>query len=419
MTDYQRKNHLWSWETIAKYYNTEKLLHTDRAKQSDNKGGSIGELFRNAYKEAGIVHIPDQSAYGYLNLAKSLRLSSEDYTQGNLRIVYNTIVTSLSIDENGFVNEVNFIQNDDKNTVFAVKPKREVITSAGTTSTPKILMLSGLGPEQYLKKLGIKSQCDLPVGQNLLDHFVVPYFFKVPCTKVTGLDSNPRGKPYQSLDFIALINSTISDKMYSNLMNTCRMVQCKDTTTMKMLLEDLPNDLKNQVLDELNTHNIFVVGIHNIKPKSRGAVKLKSKDPFDPLIIEYNLLSSRTDVDTILAGIRLQKDLLQSETFKKYRITELTPRIKECNKKVANSQAFWECYVKAVGTPLEDPVGTAKMGSQADPKAVVDACFQVFGTQNLRVIDESVIPSAIVGPTYSYVEQIGERGAQLIMEDYS
>lgn len=171
MSDYQRKNHhLWSWETIAKYYNTEKLLHTDRPKQSDNKGGSIGELFRNAYKEAGIVHIPDQSAYGYLNLAKSLRLSSGDYTQGNLRIVYNTIVTSLSIDEKGFVNEVNFIQNDDKGTVFAVKPKREVIISAGTISTPKILMLSGLGPEQYLNKLGIKSRCDLPVGQNLLDH---------------------------------------------------------------------------------------------------------------------------------------------------------------------------------------------------------------------------------------------------------
>ena len=147
-----------------------------------------------------------------------------------------------------------------------------------------------------------------------------------------------------------------------------------------------------------------------VRPKSRGSIKLRSSDPFDHPIIEPNYLSDQGDVDTLVAGLELAHQLVQTEALRGAgaQLWEPDPL---CGHTAFLTDTYWECYVRHYALTVYHPVGTAAMGS------VLDSQLRVVGVRGLRVADASVMPRIVGGNTNAPTIMIGEKAADFIIQD--
>jgi choline dehydrogenase-like flavoprotein len=155
-----------------------------------------------------------------------------------------------------------------------------------------------------------------------------------------------------------------------------------------------------------------------LKPKSKGYLRLKSKNPFNWPKIYTNSLMEDEDVAKIIKGIKEAITLSQSKAFAKYGIRMHRIPLPNCEKHDFGSDIYWECAVRTMASSFHQQTGTCKMGGNSDPTAVVSSNLTVWGVDNLRVIDESVIPMATSGDTVTIAYMIGEKGADLIKGKY-
>lgn len=300
--------------------------------------------------------------------------------------------------------------------VFEVQATKEVILSAGFAGSPQILLLSGVGPETHLTKVGVKVKLNLPgVGRNLQDHVSYVIDFKINQPNVNTLNYislleyvKDRTGPLSSRDLFST-----SAKIASPYSNGRADIQF-------YFYSYLPGCSKTGIPGELNSAGKKPFQIIPVaqKTKSKGYVQLKSSDPFDYPRIVGNYLQESTDFDILLYGVKFAVNLSKANALGKYNVTLDEEVAEGCEGLEYGSDDFWGCVVKASYKNDNHQTGTCKMGPASDPMAVVDERLRVRGIQGLRVMDASIMPEPIAGNIHAPVMMIGEMGSTFIKQDW-
>lgn len=329
----------------------------------------------------------------------------------NLHIIKNGFVTEVIIDSDKRASGINFEIGDKK---LRVNARKEVILSAGTIGSAKILLQSGIGPKEELNKLNIPLIKELPVGENLQDHVMVLYNFKYHPTRAYAHSKVEMADNMFSFlkhrvgkltgtgcsDMLGFVNShkineKYPDVAYSHFCQHKQMIGFKDYIK-KFGFKD---EFTAQYLKTNKNQPTIQFGIAALNPKSRGSVKLRSKNPHDLPIINPNYLDDQEDVETLLRGLKIYRSLLDTESFKLHDVVEDRFVIPECDKFEYASDDYWKCYISYFSTTFYHPVGSNKMSTEDDETAVVTPTLKVKGIKGLRVIDASIMPKIVSGPT--------------------
>lgn len=285
----------------------------------------------------------------------------------------------------------------------------EVIVAAGALVTPKLLMLSGVGPAEHLKQHGITVNASLQgVGQNLIDHPEVP---------ITALANGPYGYYKQGVG-LRMLKNGIQFKLFGSGPVTSAGVEAGAFVNPENLeappsiqafcvpIVYLDRDSVGLVDDGYGLTVTTVV----VKPKSRGEVRLSSSDPFAMPLVSPNLLKHPDDMRTMIAG---QRFFIQA--FQASPLAQRIDRIAIPCPDDLSKQALTAHCKRFVKTNYH-PASTARMGADGDPMAVLDSRMRVRGVDNLRVCDMSAVPNINAGNTNAPAMMLGDRCADLIME---
>ncbi|KAK7874208.1 hypothetical protein R5R35_006252 [Gryllus longicercus] len=154
------------------------------------------------------------------------------------------------------------------------------------------------------------------------------------------------------------------------------------------------------------------------RPKSRGTIRLRNKDPLQPPVIDPRYLSHPDDVRVLVEGVRFALRMARSRALRRFEVLPSEERVPACAAQPAGSDEYWACAVRHLATTIYHPVGTCKMGPPSDAAAVVDPRLRVRGVLGLRVVDASVMPAIVTGNINAAVVMIGEKGADLVKEDW-
>ncbi len=285
-----------------------------------------------------------------------------------------------------------------------VAARKEVIVSSGAINSPQLLMLSGIGPEAELQKHGIKVKADRPgVGQNLQDHLelYVQHECKEPVTLykyTTQPGKTVAGvKWFLNHDWGACRTAHLEA---GGFIRTEAGVQHPD-----IQFHFLPSQVLDHGRKDAECHG-FQVHVGPMRPTSRGYLTLKSDKPGDHPIIQPNLLSTERDRWEMRESVKLTRELFQQKAFDRFRGKELRPGAD------MTSDADIDAFVRQYSDSAYHPSCTCKMGSADDPMAVVDEQARVYGVQNLRVVDASIMPSVVSGnlnaPTIMLAEKCAD-----------
>ncbi|MCF0040600.1 GMC family oxidoreductase [Dyadobacter fanqingshengii] len=297
----------------------------------------------------------------------------------NLTVFTNVLVSNILIVDKNAIG-VEYITNI--GTTEQVFCNKEVIISAGALNSPKLLLLSGIGPKEELEEAGIPVVADLPgVGKNLQDHLQLPMIFrsKIPMPNTTLLTGN------------ALFVNTKEDNGVVDL-------QINFTPSLPGPLAPVLPDLGGPVC-------IFLPIL--VQPQSRGEVKLHSSNPMDLPLINPNYLQEDADVAVLSKAVALVRKLANTQKFSELNGGEMVP----------GADADIEAFVRSQATTIWHPAGTCKMGT--DAMAVVDPELRVHGIQNLRIADASVMPTVTSGNTVAACFMIGEKAADMILAEHA
>ena len=278
----------------------------------------------------------------------------------------------------------------------------EVILCGGTVNSPQLLLLSGIGPPNELERSGISAVHNLPgVGKNLQDHVMVSVGYL--CTKPVTLASA------ESLPNLMRYFLLKRGPLVSNVAEAGIFLRTKsELAEPDLQLLFGPAYYVNHGLTPRKEH-CFGFGPTLITPESRGEISLRSTNPLEPPAIRANYLSTEADMQVIVHGVRLSRQLAHSRAFETYRGDELHPGT------TAQSDDDLAEFVRREAETLYHPVGTCKMGS--DSMAVVDSRLRVRGIEKLRVVDASIMPRIIAGNTNAPTIMIAEKAADMIRED--
>ena len=278
----------------------------------------------------------------------------------------------------------------------------ETILSGGTINSPQLLLLSGIGPADEIKEVGIQPAHNLSgVGKNLQDHVMVSVGYL--CTKPVSLasaESLPNLLKYFLFKRGPLLSNVAEAGMFLRTRN--ELVE----PDLQLLFG--PAYYVNHGLSPRKEH-CFGFGPTLVTPESRGEISLRSTNPLEAPAIRANYLSTNADMQVVVHGVRLSRELAHSKAFEAYRGEELHPG--------TNAQTDSEIaeFVRQEAQTLYHPVGTCKMGN--DSMAVVDARLRVRGIEKLRVVDASIMPRIIAGNTNAPTIMIAEKAADMIRED--
>ncbi|WP_207005457.1 GMC family oxidoreductase [Trinickia mobilis] len=263
-----------------------------------------------------------------------------------------------------------------------IRANREVVVSAGSIESPKLLLLSGIGPEQDLKRVGITPKVALPgVGQNLQDH-------------ILGAGVN-----YEAKEPVP-----VSHYNHSEVYMWARTDSKQPTPNINTLYVSLPFSTPELNVKAKNGYSILS-GV--MQPTSRGTIALKSGDFRDRPIINPNYLSTKSDVDAFMHATELAREIGAGNAFSDIRKGELLPgpRVK--------SRDDMHQFLRQSCSTFFHPTSTCKMGT--DETAVVDPALRVHGVQGLRVVDASIMPNITTGNTNAPAIMIGWRAAEIIL----
>ncbi|MEH2251380.1 GMC family oxidoreductase [Nostoc sp.] len=284
-------------------------------------------------------------------------------------------------------------------TLHQARVNKEVILSAGAFDSPKLLMLSGIGDAEHLQAMGITVVVDLPgVGQNLQDHSLVPVAHQIITSPVAP-------QVIAGLDPAISSNGNAEAGLFLHTEGNLDAAPDLQFFFGPILWISPGNTLSGLG---------FTVTVSLTHPQNIGSVSLRSRsvgfaqspDPKDPPIIRMNFLQSQSDVQKLVAGIKIMRKLFHTSAFDQFRGEEISP-----GTEVISDEAL-EAYIREFCVTGYHPVGSCKMGT--DLMAVVDPELRVRGVTGLRVVDASIMPTLIGGNTNAPTIMIGEKGADLI-----
>jgi choline dehydrogenase len=293
--------------------------------------------------------------------------------------------------------------------MFTAMADREVIVAAGVYGSPQLLMLSGIGPADHLRTLGVEPVVDLQgVGQNLIEH---PFMF-------VGWDMRPGAFPSQlrvdrATAWVLLWGLFGRGLFATNgaagnlFIRTDRRLDRPDMQFTCMSGEVAARELWFPLIAKKPPHTLGA-GLSMIKQDSRGVVRLRSADAREPPRILFNLFKEQSDVDRAVRGLKAIRNIYAQEPLRSLVAGEILPGAQ------FSSDADLERYVRDNGAITQHAVGTCAMGAAGDAWAVVDSALKVRGVDALRVIDASVMPDVPGGNTNAPTIMIAEKGADLI-----
>lgn len=452
-------NPSWSFDKVLPYFvKSENNQHQPFVKRKRNKfhsnqgpnvvdyfhsGDTSTQVFKDAARELHYEMADDFNAKQHLGFAvvqgtvkKGVRQSTAKSflvpakERPNLHVIKKGLVTQvlLTEDEQPLATGVKLYVGGKR---FIAKATKEVILSAGAIGTPHLLMLSGIGPVKNIRKY-VKVRQNLPVGDNLQDHVNVPLFIKFNVSSQMArqelLDSyynylkggiGSLGN-VGSYDFTGFINTADPSAKYPDIQFTHDSFLTNDIRFDAFLESvDLKDPVRVQLKEIAEQFNTVVVQVVLLKPKSRGKVRLEGKLAAEKPKIIAGHLTSRHDMDTLLAGVRAFLKILHTKAVTSVGIELMPLKMDICDDFAAGSDAYWECYIMHFAVGAQHVVGTAKMGPETDKKAVVDPTLRVKGVKGLRVIDASVMPEIVSCGTHAATMMIAEKGSDFVRESWS
>jgi choline dehydrogenase len=323
--------------------------------------------------------------------------------RANLRVETNAHATRVLL-EGRRARGVTYRQNGIERTANA---NREVILSAGALQSPQLLQLSGIGPADLLQAFGIPVQHALAgVGENLQDHLQARVIFR--CTQPITTNDALRtlaGKLRIGFDYVVRRRGPMAVGINQGGI-FARAMPNATRPDVQFHFATLSSDMAGS---PVHSFSGFTMSVCQLRPTSRGHVRIKSTDPLAAPAMQPHYLSTDEDRATIVAAMRLARKLAQSQAMRSYVESEYRP-----GPDAQTDEELLEFAKNTAGT-IFHPSGTTKMGPATDPMAVVDAKLRVHGVERLRVVDCGVMPTLVSGNTNVPVVMIAERASQLIL----
>ncbi|XP_017761387.1 PREDICTED: glucose dehydrogenase [FAD, quinone]-like [Eufriesea mexicana] len=432
-------NEGWSWNEVLpyfmcsennteinrvgrKYHATGGLLNVERFPWRPNISSDI----LAAAVERGYPLTEDHNGDHFLGFTVAQTTSKDGVRQSsaaaflrpfrhrrNLQVALNATATKIII-ENAKAVGVQYYQHGEVRTARA---SREVIVSGGAVNSPQLLLLSGIGPKEHLQAVNVSVVKDLPgVGENLQNHVSftlswtinVPNAFELNWASALEYVAFQRG-PMSSTGLAQLtgiLPSSYTTRDHPDLQFFFGGYQasCATTGEVGALMSDGPRSIS--------------ISPTNIRPRSRGTLRLASNDPLQKPLIHGNYLSDPMDTAILVEGIQIALSLGNTSALQKYNMTLSNAPLSACSRYQFASNEYWSCAVRQDTGPENHQAGSCKMGPASDHMAVVDPKLRVHGIRGLRVADTSIMPQVISGNTAAPAFMIGERAAAFIKSDW-
>jgi choline dehydrogenase len=376
------------------------------------------EAFIDACGEAGIPRTDDfngasQEGAGYFQLTtrKGRRWSTaRGYLaparkRGNLAVVSNALTTRILFEGRRAVG----VEYRKDGATHTARATAEVILSSGAFNSPQLLQLSGVGPADLLRDHGINVIADMKgVGADLQDHYQarVNYRSKTRNT-INDMMGSLTGRVAAGLRYALLRKGflTIGAGYAGAFAKTDPMMATPDVQFHFILFS------ADSVGQKLHSWPGFLTSVCQLRPESRGFVRIKSADPAQAPAIQPRYLTAQADRDCMVAGMKLLRRVMSQPAIMRYIDEELA-----FGQKIHSDDDYLE-YVRQRGTTVFHPTSTCRMGS--DVTAVVDERLRVHGLQGLRVADASIMPTVVSGNTNAACVMIGEKASDMILADAS
>jgi len=304
-------------------------------------------------------------------------------------------------------NGVRYLRDVREGNAVEVRARREVILCAGALNTPKLLQLSGIGPAEVLGDLGIKVRVDLHgVGNNLRDHYGVRMVSTLKGVKT--FNSMARGLPL-GIEIVKWLWGRPSLLSVSPSLTHLFWKSSDALETPDLEYVMTPASFREGTVGLLDNMPGMTVGVWQMRPESHGYVRPVSRNPFDPPEINPNYLSDPRDQQVLLHSIHLGRKLMTTAPMQPWLTGKTNP-----DQDLQSDDELLD-WARREGITVYHMIGTARMGPDGDPGAVVDSQLRVRGLQGLRVADASVMPVMPSGNTNAPVMMVAEKAADMIL----
>jgi choline dehydrogenase len=416
----------WSFDDVLPYFR--RAEHQERGEDAlHGVGGPLAvsnvcephplcEAFIDSAQQAGFprnddFNGPTQEGAGYFQLtAKNGRRWStavgylrEARRRGNLAVVTNALASRILFKDRRAIG-IEYRQGD---TTHVAHASREVILAGGAFNSPQLMQLSGVGPADLLRSHGIGVVADMPgVGADLQDHLQVRMQYR--CTEPITMNDVVHSWPHKigaGLRYLLFRKGllAIGAGYAGGFFRTSAQVATPDVQVHFIIFS------ADTAGAGLHTFPGFIASICQLRPESRGFVRIKSADPTQHPAIQPRYLTSQFDRDTVVAGLKLLRRIMTQPAMMRYIAEERAPGPR------VTSDADLLTFARGAATTVFHPTSTCRMGG--DATAVVDERLRVRGIGGLRVIDASIMPTVVSGNTNAAVVMIAEKGADMILQD--
>ena len=417
----------WSWAEVLPYF---KRVETWEGGETDVRGGSgpvhvvaakphdpLTAALDRAAVSAGHPLTDDYNAQtvGFGRTQFNLHHGRRDSAaraylrsamrRPNLTVLTHATATRILLDGN----RAHGIEYARRGVTSTAEATREVLLSGGSFNSPQLLMLSGIGPADHLRAMGVAVNAALPVGEGLQDHLKGVLLWK---------RRTPRGPfhTFMRFDRVALamaqaylFGSGPATRLPIETQGYIKSSPDLDVPDLEFMLRGAPIGAGPHfpfVLPQyVDAFGIDPVILH---PESRGTVRLASADPHAPVRIQYNYLSAPADIAKLRQGFRMARDIGNQPALDAFRDVELTPGAD------VTSDEQIDAHLRRTTTTVSHPVSTCRMGS--DERCVLDPDLRVRGIDALRVVDASAFPDLVSAHTNAAVYMLAEKAADMIRE---